>query len=125
MTELTDEAVKALEHKYRFAKDDNEHTIAKTARALLDARAELARVRADAELALAEERLAKAVEALGACIASLEMADTSEGVCCCGDNMEGHSDPMACGHIPVDMGDYYAQSALESARAILKEIDNG
>ena len=84
---------------------------------------------ADAELAvaarkLAEERLAKAVEALGACIASLERADTSGGVCCCGDNMEGHSDPMACGHIPVDMGDYYAQSALEAAHAILKEIDN-
>lgn len=30
----------------------------------------------------------------------------SAGICCCGDNMEGHSDPMSCGHSPVDMGAY-------------------
>lgn len=87
--------------------------------------ASTALIASEAARKLAEERLAKAVEALGACIASLERADTSEDVCCCGDNMDGHSDPMACGHVPVDMGDYYAQSALKSAHAILKEIDNG
>lgn len=53
MTELTDEAVKSLAHKYRFAKDDNERTIAKTAEALLDARAERDRLRADAQAAAA------------------------------------------------------------------------
>ena len=82
-------------------------------------------IAAEAARKLAEERLAKAVKALGACIASLERADTSEGVCCCGDDMKTHSDPMSCGHSPVDMGDYYAQSALEAAHAILKEIVNG
>lgn len=58
-------------------------------------------------------------EALEACIASLERADTAEGVCCCGDSMDRHSDPMSCGHSPVDMGDYYASNALEAARAAL------
>lgn len=38
MTELTDDQVRALAHRYRFAKDDHERTIAQTARALLDAR---------------------------------------------------------------------------------------
>lgn len=66
MTELTDEAVKALAHKYRFAKDDNERTIARTAEALLVARAELDRVKvaALAEVkALVVERAVKQLAA--------------------------------------------------------------
>ncbi|NLH94398.1 MAG: hypothetical protein GX466_09335 [Candidatus Cloacimonetes bacterium] len=35
--------------------------------------------------------------------------------------MDRHSDPMSCGHSPVDMGDYYAGQALESARAALAQ----
>jgi len=42
MTDPTDDQVRALAHRYRFAKDDHERTIAQTARALLDAHAELA-----------------------------------------------------------------------------------
>lgn len=57
--------------------------------------------------------------ALGACVVSLERAKTEEGVCCCGDSMDRHSDPMSCGHSPVDMGDYYASNALAAARAAL------
>ena len=57
--------------------------------------------------------------ALEACVVSLERANTEEGVCCCGDSMDRHSDPMHCGHSPVDMGDYYAGQALEAARAAL------
>ena len=109
-------------------------------RALLDARAELAAtqtqvgdwiVRADeanvkvekleAELAAAQQREAALTKALEACVASLERVDTAEGVCCCGDSMDRHSDPMSCGHSPVDMGDYYAGQALESARAALAQ----
>lgn len=33
---------------------------------------------------------------------------TSAGVCCCGENMDGHSNPMECGHSPVDIGEYSA-----------------
>ena len=57
--------------------------------------------------------------ALEACVVSLERANTEEGVCCCGDSMDRHSDPMHCGHSPVDMGDYYAGQALKAARAAL------
>ena len=72
-----------------------------------------------AELAAAQQREAALTKALEACVASLERVDTAEGVCCCGDSMDRHSDPMSCGHSPVDMGDYYAGQALESARAAL------
>jgi hypothetical protein len=59
------------------------------------------------------------VEALKACVASLERAKTAEGVCCCGDDMDRHSDPMWCGHSPTDMGEYYAHKALEAAASAL------
>lgn len=29
-------------------------------------------------------------------------APVSSGVCCCGDNILTHGDPMSCGHTPVD-----------------------
>lgn len=57
--------------------------------------------------------------ALNAYMAAIEHADMSDGVCCCGDNMEGHSDPMNCGHSPVDMGEYHAHQVLSAARAAL------
>lgn len=74
-----------------------------------------------AELAAAQQREAALTKALEACVASLERVDTAEGVCCCGDSMDRHSDPMSCGHSPVDMGDYYAGQALESARTALAQ----
>lgn len=43
----------------------------------------------------------------------------SDGVCCCGDSMENHSDPMWCGHSPVDHGGYVADGWLAEARATL------
>ncbi len=72
-----------------------------------------------AELAAEKAKVARLVEALKACVSSLERADTAEGVCCCGDNMESHGAPMNCGHSPVDMGDYYASKALEAASAAI------
>ena len=80
-----------------------------------------AQLEAEAELAAAQQRERVLREALEACVASLERVDTAEGVCCCGDSMDRHSDPMSCGHSPVDMGDYYAGQALESARAALAQ----
>ena len=70
---------------------------------------EIARLQARVEAA---DRLAEALES---CVASLGRADAKEGVCCCGDSMDQHSDPMYCGHMPTDMGEYYAAQALEAA----------
>ena len=56
-------------------------------------------------------------EALNACVVALERADTSEGVCCCGDPMKAH--PFTSGHTPVDAGDYYVSKTILAARAIL------
>lgn len=36
----------------------------------------------------------------------IENAEVQSGVCCCGDSMEGHANPMNCGHSPVDMWSY-------------------
>ncbi len=45
-----------------------------------------------------------------------------DGVCCCGDNMDGHSHPMNCGHYPVDHGSYIAQHLVESTMAALRTL---
>ena len=42
-----------------------------------------------------------------------------EGVCCCGDNMEGHANPMNCGHFPVDHGSYIADHLVKRTLAAL------
>ena len=57
--------------------------------------------------------------ALNDCIAAIEHADMADGVCCCGDNMENHSEPMNCGHSPVDAGEYHAHQVLTAARTAL------
>lgn len=43
-------------------------------------------------------------------------------VCCCGDYMAGHSDPMYCGHSPVDSGEYHAGLMVEAAREELRQM---
>lgn len=58
-------------------------------------------------------------------VATVEMSDTSSGCCCCGDDMERHSNPMYCGHSPVDQGDYIASKNIEEARALIAEIERG
>ena len=69
---------------------------------------------ADAQAEIA--RLTRENERLLGLVSSAESifinCHTSAGVCCCGDNMDGHSDPMACGHSPVDMGEYSASQWL-------------
>ena len=73
MTELTDDQVKALAHRYRFAKDDHERTIAQTARALLDARAERDQARAEHAASLIRIN-AEAVEAVAQARADAQAA---------------------------------------------------
>ena len=57
------------------------------------------------------------LEALRACVAALERADTSEGVCCCGASMDGHGHPLTWGHSPVDAGDYHAARVIAREQA--------
>lgn len=42
----------------------------------------------------------------------------TDGVCCCGDTMEGHSHPMSAGHGPVDHGSYMADKWLDAYAAM-------
>lgn len=46
----------------------------------------------------------------------------TEGVCCCGDNMKGHADPMDCGHTPTDHGTYHAHMLVKSTQSAIAEI---
>jgi hypothetical protein len=62
------------------------------------------------------------VEALEGLLDTVSRLDICEGVCCCGDDMERHSDPMSCGHVPVDAGEYYHGKTIELARAALASI---
>lgn len=55
---------------------------------------------------------------IGGLIATIERADVREGYCCCGDPMEGHSNPMYCGHSPVDAGEYSAGLMMDEARTL-------
>ena len=51
--------------------------------------------------------------------AVIENCDVSDGVCCCGDEMARHSEPMSCGHTPTDHGSYQASRAVEGWKAAL------
>lgn len=61
----------------------------------------------------AEERLAKSVELLEAWVDVATHCTIEEGVCCCGDGMDTHAEPINCGHSPVDHGAYVATGLME------------
>jgi hypothetical protein len=44
-------------------------------------------------------------------------SEITAGVCCCGDDMADHADPMSCGHSPLDMGEYAASHVFADTRA--------
>ena len=71
---------------------------------------------------LAEAGVAELVESLTRAVAIIEHCDVTEGVCCCGDNMDTHAEPMSCGHSPVDHGSYTASQWLDEARDALTKI---
>jgi hypothetical protein len=81
--------------------------------------------RADLAPAPLDARVAELVDALEAWLELAAHCSIEEGVCCCGDNMENHSDPMFCGHSPVDHGAYIAMQLIESTRAALAAFDKG
>ncbi len=41
-------------------------------------------------------------------------APVSSGVCCCGESMNGHSNPMSCDHTPVDLWDHSVKQILST-----------
>lgn len=42
-------------------------------------------------------------------------APVSSGVCYCGEAIDGHSNPMSCGHTPVDLWDHSVEQILATA----------
>jgi hypothetical protein len=72
--------------------------------------------------ALALPEIKALVDALERCVASIRHADMADGVCCCGEEMATHSNPMHCGHSPVDAGEHFASLCLESAEAALAAL---
>lgn len=72
--------------------------------------------RADADLWAEVERLREAGNFLCTVI---EMCEVSDGMCCCGDDMTGHMDPVFCGHTPTDNGAYQASRAVRAWHAAI------
>ena len=68
---------------------------------------ELERLRA--ELAASQAREEKLLD-------FIQNAPVSSGVCCCGEGMDRHSDPMSCGHSPRDQWDWSVQCLVEQAK---------
>lgn len=69
----------------------------------------------------AEERAQEAIEKLCDLLYVLDHAHIETGVCCCGDNMEGHDPGYNCGHSPLDMWDYHGQPVYEAARVFARQ----
>jgi len=53
-------------------------------------------------------------DALNQWIGIASNCSIESGCCCCGDSIENHSHPMACGHSPVDMADSVVREAIDS-----------
>lgn len=51
----------------------------------------------------------------------LKQCSLDSGVCHCGESMEKHSNPMDCGHTPVDMGWTAADNWIKKAEAVLAD----
>lgn len=71
----------------------------------------------------AEAKVVAMRELVGGAQGILMNCDVETGICCCGDAMENHGNPMDCGHSPVDHGSYSAQQWLEAANAALASAD--
>ncbi|TGV26372.1 hypothetical protein [Mesorhizobium sp. M4B.F.Ca.ET.143.01.1.1] len=48
----------------------------------------------------------------------VKSAPVSSGVCCCGDDMETHPEPISCGHTPVDQWHYSLSQWLDQIAAV-------
>ena len=76
-------------------------------------------VRIHEQVRAAAPELLKVVEGV---IGLLGNCSVESGVCCCGDSMEGHPSPMACGHAPVDSGARAAEELYGQAVEALAKV---
>jgi hypothetical protein len=52
-------------------------------------------------------------------VAVYENCDITTGYCCCGEDMDRHTDPMHAGHAPVDMGAYQSGKLCSETKEAL------
>lgn len=52
----------------------------------------------------------------GRFISFVRESPVGSGVCCCGESMDKHSHPMACGHSPRDEWDYALTQWVEELK---------
>ena len=75
---------------------------------------------------VAAEAEAKALwEAIMAAHGIFLNCEVTSGACCCGDDMQHHSDLMYCGHSPVDQGSYAASEWLKNYATLAQPADDG
>lgn len=72
------------------------------------------------ELEKTTEELNQAKRHLRVIVESTENIPLHTGICCCGSPMEGHENPLFCGHDARDIWDYYGEHLLIDARAWLE-----
>ena len=89
---------------------------AEIAAAIAAARAEGEKAGRDAGVAIGAANMRGLVESAQSLF---ETCSVTTGDCCCGDNMEGHSSPLLCGHTATDSGEYSASLWLEEAKLAL------
>jgi len=69
-----------------------------------------------------DKDLSTAMDILSRCRSLLKETACREGVCCCGDNMEGH---YSDNHTACDMGEYRADILSSDITAFLKAHGRG
>lgn len=70
----------------------------------------------------AEKALEEAREHIEGFCAIVEHCSVTDGSCCCGEDMARHSNPMDCGHSPIDHGSYAADNAHRAAKDFLTTL---
>lgn len=58
------------------------------------------------------------LKALSDVLSVIDEVGVATGICCCGDDMLAHSNPMTCSHSAVDAGEYYFTDVVEAARVV-------
>lgn len=69
------------------------------------------------------EMEADLVELAKEMLENLKHCSLDSGCCHCGDSMDRHSDPMHCGHTPVDMGWTASANWIAKAETTLAKLD--
>lgn len=117
LTRALDPALAEQVEALRAERDGLLTTWAESRERHLAAEAEVSALQA--EIVTLKEREEKLRTLLEGWLELASHCDIAEGVCCCGESMNGHSNPMDCGHTPLDHGAYIAVQLGEETRAAL------